>query len=66
MKTTISSPCNKVCTIDGPSRLCLGCGRSIDEIGAWSALSETERLGIMAALPERMARLGLTALTPSG
>ena len=50
---TISSPCTKVCTIDPRSKLCLGCGRSLQEIGNWSRLSEPERLRIMAELPHR-------------
>jgi predicted Fe-S protein YdhL (DUF1289 family) len=52
---TISSPCTKVCTIDPRSGLCIGCGRSLQEIGAWSRLSETDRLRIMAELPQRRA-----------
>jgi predicted Fe-S protein YdhL (DUF1289 family) len=52
---TISSPCTKVCTIDPRSRLCIGCSRSLQEIGNWSRLSEGERLRIMAELPQRRA-----------
>jgi uncharacterized protein len=52
----IESPCTKVCTLDAHSGLCLGCGRTIDEIARWTAMSETERARIMAALPARRAR----------
>jgi predicted Fe-S protein YdhL (DUF1289 family) len=52
---TISSPCTKVCTIDPRSKLCIGCSRSLQEIGNWSRLSEAERLSIMAELPQRRA-----------
>jgi predicted Fe-S protein YdhL (DUF1289 family) len=52
---TISSPCTKVCTIDPRSKLCIGCSRSLQEIGNWSGLSEGERLRIMAELPQRGA-----------
>jgi hypothetical protein len=55
----ISSPCTKVCTIDSASRLCLGCGRSLDEIARWGSMSEAERLDTMRALPERMRAAGL-------
>ena len=55
----ISSPCTKVCTIDSASRLCLGCGRSLDEIARWGGMSEAERLNIMRALPERMRAANL-------
>ncbi|MBL8544059.1 MAG: DUF1289 domain-containing protein, partial [Hyphomonadaceae bacterium] len=28
----ISSPCIKVCAVDGSSGLCIGCGRTLKEI----------------------------------
>ena len=59
--SSISSPCVGVCTIDGPSGLCAGCGRSIDEVVGWGGLSQAERLAVMAALPGRKR-----ALDPSG
>jgi len=55
----ISSPCTKICTIDAASRLCAGCGRSLDEIARWGSLSEAQRLDIMRALPERMRAANL-------
>jgi len=36
---------------------CIGCGRSLDEIARWAALSEAERRAIMARLPARLAAL---------
>lgn len=57
--TAISSPCVKLCQLDPVTRLCQGCGRSLDEIGRWSSLSEDERRAIMAELPvRRSARKG--------
>jgi len=53
----ISSPCNHVCVMHPPSGICIGCGRSLDEIARWAALSEAERLAIMARLPARLAAL---------
>ena len=50
----ISSPCLKVCVVDGATDICLGCGRTLPEIAKWGRLSEDERLAIMATLPERM------------
>jgi uncharacterized protein len=50
----ISSPCTKVCAIDPRSKLCLGCGRTLGEIGGWMSLSEDERLRIMRELPRRL------------
>ena len=57
-----SSPCIGLCTIDGPSALCLGCGRTLDEIVGWGALSEPQRLAVMAELRTRLGVDGEPAL----
>jgi len=51
----ISTPCVKVCVIDPHSALCVGCGRTVAEIAAWTAMSEAERGAVMAGLGRRMA-----------
>jgi predicted Fe-S protein YdhL (DUF1289 family) len=51
----IESPCVKICTLDARSGLCLGCGRTIGEIGQWATMSAEERRRIMAELPRRLA-----------
>ena len=53
----ISSPCNHVCVMHPASRICVGCGRALDEIARWAALTEVERRAIMARLPARLAAL---------
>jgi predicted Fe-S protein YdhL (DUF1289 family) len=57
----ISSPCIKICEIESTSRLCRGCGRSLNEIAQWGQMTEAQRLKIMAALPERMRSAGFPA-----
>lgn len=49
----IESPCVKLCQIHPATRLCLGCARSLEEIGGWSQMSAEERRAIMAELPNR-------------
>ena len=51
---TPSTPCVQICVLDPLSGLCIGCGRTGDEIAAWSRLSEPERLTIMATLEARL------------
>jgi uncharacterized protein len=51
----IESPCVKVCTLDARSGLCLGCGRTIDEIARWAAMSAAERARVTGELPGRLA-----------
>ena len=53
VRDEIESPCVKVCVIHPETRLCTGCLRSIDEIGAWGRMSAPERARIMGELPER-------------
>lgn len=55
MSQPVSTPCIKVCAVSGQTGLCIGCGRSLNEIARWASLSEAERQTIMAALPARMA-----------
>jgi predicted Fe-S protein YdhL (DUF1289 family) len=59
----IESPCNKVCVIDAASGLCIGCGRSLVEIGGWIAMTADERRRIMAELPARRAAMPRTGTT---
>lgn len=51
----ISTPCQKVCAVQGQSGLCVGCGRTLREIAAWGSYDEPRRLAIMAELPARLA-----------
>jgi uncharacterized protein len=51
--------------VDPASRLCVGCGRSLDEIASWTALDDTERKRIMAQLPSRLAAMSNTASAPA-
>ena len=57
----MESPCVKVCTYDPGTGLCLGCGRTLAEIAAWSALSDAERGAVMKQLPERLRRMSSPA-----
>ena len=52
--TPASTPCVQICVIDPRSALCIGCGRTLDEIAAWGGLDERGRLAIMAGLEARL------------
>ena len=51
----IESPCVNICTLDARSGLCLGCGRTVEEIARWAAMSAPERKRIMGELSARLA-----------
>ncbi|HWX83028.1 MAG TPA: DUF1289 domain-containing protein [Xanthobacteraceae bacterium] len=55
--TSIETPCNRVCVVHPALGLCIGCGRSLDEITRWVDLTPAERGRIMAQLPSRLAAL---------
>jgi uncharacterized protein len=57
MSGIIESPCVKVCAIDATTGWCLGCGRSMAEIGSWSSLSNDSRRTIMTELDARKATI---------
>jgi len=53
----VASPCTRVCAVHPRFELCVGCGRSLDEIAGWMAFRADERALVMAALPARLALL---------
>lgn len=53
----IETPCVKICTLDAQRRQCLGCGRTVDEIGRWAGMTSADRRRVMDELPGRMAAL---------
>ena len=50
----IISPCEKICSVDPNSGLCVGCGRNLAEIERWAKYSDAERRLVMAELPQRL------------
>jgi predicted Fe-S protein YdhL (DUF1289 family) len=51
---SIESPCILVCSIDIKTGYCFGCGRTREEIGAWTTMSAADRRGIMDLLSARL------------
>ena len=60
----MKSPCIKVCVMDPHRGICLGCARTLDEIAGWAVMTGVVRDRIMAELPERRHRLGLSEPSP--
>jgi len=50
----MESPCILVCSIDDKTGYCFGCGRTREEIGAWTTYTGEQRRQIMATLPARL------------
>lgn len=46
----MESPCVNICKLDKAGRVCLGCGRTVDEIARWRGMSKAQRKAIMERL----------------
>jgi uncharacterized protein len=62
----IASPCLQICMVDGRSRHCVGCYRTLPEIARWSRMTDAERDEIMQALPARGEKIRAEVATRSG
>jgi hypothetical protein len=46
------SPCILICTLDD-DKLCLGCGRSLEQISSWALMSKDEQWAVVDQLSRR-------------
>jgi uncharacterized protein len=53
--TDVASPCVDICRIDETDGLCVGCGRTLDEIAAWRSLDAPARRAVLDAVALRRA-----------
>ena len=60
-KAPVASPCNSVCRIDERTGWCEGCYRTIEEIAAWSAIDDAQKLAVRDALRLRRRAQRLAA-----
>jgi uncharacterized protein len=54
---TANSPCVKICVLDPKLHICVGCGRTMAEIGGWLRMSDAERMAVKRELGPRLATL---------
>ena len=59
----MDTPCVGICSLDSDTRVCVGCGRTVNEIAGWARMTRAERLAIMVELPQRLARHGFVRET---
>lgn len=55
-KQPVASPCISVCDLN-EQEICLGCGRSLQDIADWSAADEPQRAAIVNNAAKRMQSL---------
>ena len=49
----LASPCVRNCCLD-ETNVCMGCGRTLDEIIAWGTASDVDKAAILARSRERL------------
>jgi len=52
-----ASPCVGVCVLDEGEGLCVGCGRTIAEIGNWLKFDDAERAAVFTQLESRLEKM---------
>jgi len=50
-----ASPCVGVCTVDRETKMCIGCLRTLNEIGAWRTMTLDQKRDVVAACKVRAA-----------
>jgi predicted Fe-S protein YdhL (DUF1289 family) len=55
---TVESPCIRNCCLD-EANVCMGCGRTLEEIVRWSQAPDAEKTEILRSSRARRARRGL-------
>ncbi len=60
----VSSPCIQVCKLD-EFDVCIGCGRTRDEIARWMQMSQEEKLKIVSRPTGRIKRFNSPSPGPS-
>ena len=56
----VPSPCRSQCKLD-EDKVCIGCGRTIDDIRAWRDMPDAERLACVARAEARRLAASETA-----
>jgi predicted Fe-S protein YdhL (DUF1289 family) len=55
----VASPCIGICRLNA-ARVCVGCGRTVDEIAQWLAASDARRADIKTLASARLMSLNPT------
>jgi predicted Fe-S protein YdhL (DUF1289 family) len=50
------SPCSKVCRYETGTDICIGCGRSAEEITAWSTATKERKTEIIKEAKKRLKK----------
>ncbi|ASP31320.1 DUF1289 domain-containing protein [Qipengyuania flava] len=48
------SPCRSICKLSADDEVCMGCGRTLDEIARWSGMACDEKRSVNRAAARRL------------
>ncbi len=51
LKMEVPSPCQNICILD-TEMVCIGCGRTADEVSRWAAMSNEEKQAVLDRLED--------------
>lgn len=54
----VPSPCIDVCRMNVQTGWCEGCARTLDEIAAWAAMTDVQKMAVWHVLPARRRIVG--------
>ena len=54
MTNPSNSPCTGICTLDSRLKQCVGCYRTLNEIGGWCRMDARDTEEVWSALPSRI------------
>lgn len=57
----VPSPCVSVCVMVPQTGMCAGCWRSLEEIGAWSRMSDETKRQVWRLIQQRLSGMGEAA-----
>ena len=49
----MKSPCQEICKLHPDMNVCLGCYRTLDEIAAWSTMTEQQQIETLKRCQQR-------------
>ena len=50
---TVLTPCVKICELDQYNQICIGCGRTVEQLREWLIYSDDKRKNIMKEIKKR-------------
>jgi uncharacterized protein len=62
----VPSPCIDVCRMNAQTGWCEGCARTLDEIAAWAAMTDAQKMAVWHVLPARRRSADAHAPAASG